>query len=227
MDIGRRRERDPKAEMDLDRPPLIDLLRRQIFERRERLLESTVDRGVMQAAIVGAMAGEMQIANRLFVGFRFQRVLRQALGPFADAFGVMFFDRPADRLVQRAPTRNREGLVRDRVRERVLESQHGAAGIFRLEQELTRLELVDLLVQQLVRACGDPQQQIPLHFGADDRGDLQQRAGTRRQPVHARRQHTLHRLREAESRSASLAADGRAARSASRPCRSAASTFLR
>ena len=84
------------------------------------------------------------------------------------------------------------------MRERVLRSQHGAAGIFRLEQELTRLELVDLLVEQLVVRAATLEQQIPLDFGADDRGDLQQRAGTRRQPVHARRQHTLHRLREAD-----------------------------
>ena len=121
-------------------------------------------------------------------------MVRQAVDLLDHPLGRKRFDGLDNTRVQPPPPLQQETVVRDLVRQGVLE------GVCRLGeqagfiQELRRLEVRQALLEMRLRLLGQHLQEREGHVHPDHRRDLEQPFGHQGQPIHARSQHRLHRL---------------------------------
>ena len=115
------------------------------------------------------------------------------------------FDRLDDARVQPAALLRTETLVRHFVRQRVLERVLGIGPRARLVQEFSALEAGECALQLAVRHVGERANHRDGHVFADDGGDLEQALVRRGEPLDARQEHLLDRVRYSDEREGAAA----------------------
>jgi hypothetical protein len=124
-----------------------------------------------------------------------QGMMRQAVDLLGPLLGHQRLEGLNNVRVQHPPPLQQQATIGYLVRQGMLKGVCRLREQARLRQKLRRLEVRQALLELLLRLPGQRLQERAGHIHPDHRRDLEQPFGRRGQPVHARRQHRLHRLR--------------------------------
>ena len=117
-------------------------------------------------------------------------MVRERARVFLESVGVELFERPRGRTVNRLAAMRQEPVVRDVLRQRVLEHVDRLLVTRRLVQKLQALQL-EQMGMEWARAVPHPVQQLRRELAPENRGALDEALGGVGQPIDARHDHAL------------------------------------
>jgi hypothetical protein len=139
--------------------------------------------------------GEQRVVHRLLRLVRAAEVMREELGHLMGSFRVEALQRRARRRVMGAPAPLEEARVRHLLGQRMLEDVHRLLGAGPLVEELQTHQLPQRVLEAGARAAPHRREQPERDLTAEHRGSLEEALGVLRQPVDARQEDLLDRLR--------------------------------